>query len=115
MPNQKNSTDQKGTSAIGDAAVEEAVVVLEKLRTSSAGLSEAEAATRLEQYGPNEVAQEKQHGWLRRLWIAAWVGSAWRGTVVWRRSFVSLLIEIRFSARNLQIETGGRPVIEGLG
>ncbi len=71
MPNQKNSTDQKGTNAIRDAAMEEAVVVLEKLRTSPAGLSEAEAAARLEQYGPNEVAQEKQHGWLRRLWIAS--------------------------------------------
>src|SRR5208282_4843086 len=57
--------------AIRDAAMEEATVVLEKLRTSSAGLSEAEAAARLEQYGPNEVAQEKQHGWLRRLWIAS--------------------------------------------
>ena len=44
MPNQKNSTDQKGTSAIRDAAMEEAVVVLEKLRTSPAGLSEEEAA-----------------------------------------------------------------------
>ena len=71
MPNQKNSTEQKGTSAIRDAAMEEASVVLEKLRTSPAGLSETEAAARLEQYGPNEVAQEKQHGWLRRLWIAS--------------------------------------------
>ena len=71
MPNQKNPTEQKGTSAIRDAAMEVAAVVLEKLRTSPAGLSEAEAATRLEQYGPNEVAQEKQHGWLRRLWIAS--------------------------------------------
>jgi Mg2+-importing ATPase len=71
MPNQKNPTEQKGTSTIRDAAMEVAAMVLEKLRTSPAGLSEAEAATRLEQYGPNEVAQEKQHGWLRRLWIAS--------------------------------------------
>ena len=71
MPNQKNLTDQKGTSAIHDAAMEEMAVVLEKLRTSPAGLSEAEAATRLDEHGPNEVAQEKQHGWLRRLWIAS--------------------------------------------
>ncbi|MGA3283018.1 MAG: magnesium-translocating P-type ATPase [Verrucomicrobiota bacterium] len=70
MPNQKNSTDQKGTNAVRDAAMEEALVVLEKLRTSSAGLSEAEAAARLEQYGPNEVAHEKKHEWLRRLWVA---------------------------------------------
>src|SRR5208282_1013378 len=71
MPNQKNPTEQKGTSAIRDAALEEAAVVLEKLHTSPAGLGEAEAAARLEQFGPNEVAQEKQHGWLRRLWIAS--------------------------------------------
>ena len=38
--------------------------------TSPAGLSEAEAAARLEQYGPNEVAHERRHEWLHRLWIA---------------------------------------------
>src|SRR5208282_740153 len=70
MPNQKNPTEQKGTSAIRDAALEEAAVVLEKLHTSPAGLGETEAAARLEQYGFNEVAQEKQHGWLLRLWVA---------------------------------------------
>jgi P-type Mg2+ transporter len=71
MPNQKNSTEQKGNSALRDAAMEEAVAALERFRTSPAGLSEAEAAERLEVFGPNEVAQEKQHGWLRRLWIAS--------------------------------------------
>ncbi len=70
MPNQKNPTDQKGTSAIRDAAMEEAGFVLEKLHTSPAGLSEAEAASRLEQYGPNEVAHESRHEWLHRLWVA---------------------------------------------
>ena len=71
MPNQKNPTEQKGSNAIHEAAVEEASMVLEKFRSSPAGLSEEEAAARLEQYGPNEVAQEKQHGWLQRLWIAS--------------------------------------------
>ena len=70
MPKPKNPTDQKGTNVIHDAAMAETVVVLEKLRTSSAGLSEAEAAARLEQYGPNEVAREKKHDWLWRLWVA---------------------------------------------
>jgi magnesium-transporting ATPase (P-type) len=70
MPNQKKSTDQKGANAARDAAMEEAVVVLEKLRTSPAGLSEAEAAARLAEHGPNEVAQEKKHDWLWRLWLA---------------------------------------------
>jgi len=39
--------------------------------TSPAGLSEAEAATRLEQHGPNEVAHEKQESWLQRLYVAS--------------------------------------------
>ena len=34
------------------------------------GLTEEEAADRLEVFGPNEVAAEKQHGWLHRLWGA---------------------------------------------
>ena len=44
--------------------------MLQQLRTSPAGLSEEEAATRLEQYGPNEVGQEKKHDWMWRLWVA---------------------------------------------
>jgi Mg2+-importing ATPase len=34
------------------------------------GLTEAEAETRLAQYGPNEVAHERKHEWLHRLWTA---------------------------------------------
>jgi Mg2+-importing ATPase len=50
--------------------MQETSAVLQQLNTSPSGLSETEAAARLEQYGPNEVAQEKQHGWLLRLWVA---------------------------------------------
>ncbi len=39
-------------------------MVLQRMRTSIAGLSEEEAAARLEQYGPNEVGQERRHEWL---------------------------------------------------
>jgi Mg2+-importing ATPase len=38
-----------------------------KLRTSSQGLTEAEAAQRLQEYGPNVVAQDKRHTRLRLL------------------------------------------------
>jgi Mg2+-importing ATPase len=55
---------------VRDAATQEIAAVLQQLRTSPAGLSEEEAAARLEQYGPNEVAHEKKHEWLRRLWVA---------------------------------------------
>ena len=70
MADLKNSTNQKASDFVHEAAVEEASAVLQRLGTSLAGLSEEEAAARLEKYGPNEVAQEKQHGWLPRLWIA---------------------------------------------
>jgi Mg2+-importing ATPase len=70
MPNPKNSANQKNSEAVLDAAMQDANVVLQQLNTSPSGLSETEAAARLEQYGPNEVAQEKQHGWLLRLWVA---------------------------------------------
>ncbi len=43
--------------------------VLAMLGTRSSGLTEAEAAERLEQHGPNEVATERRHGWLWRLMI----------------------------------------------
>jgi Mg2+-importing ATPase len=41
------------------------------LSTAATGLTEDEAAARLEKYGPNEVAKEKRHGWVERLYVAA--------------------------------------------
>ena len=54
-----------------DAATKDSAEVLRLLGTSPAGLTEEEAAARLEQYGPNEVGREKHEGWLQRLYIAA--------------------------------------------
>jgi Mg2+-importing ATPase len=70
MPSQNNSTNQKNSDLIRDAATREISAVLQQLGTSPAGLSEEEAASRLEEYGPNEVAQERRHEWLHRLWVA---------------------------------------------
>jgi Mg2+-importing ATPase len=70
MSNPKNSANQKTSDSVRDAAMQETSAVLEQLHTSPSGLSETEAAARLDRYGPNEVAQEKQHGWLLRLWVA---------------------------------------------
>jgi Mg2+-importing ATPase len=45
--------------------------VLQMLGTTPAGLTEAEAADRIEKYGPNEVAYEKKHTWWHRLYTAS--------------------------------------------
>jgi Mg2+-importing ATPase len=54
-----------------DAATKDSAEVLQSLGTSLTGLTEEEAAARLEQYGPNEVGREKHEGWPQRLYIAA--------------------------------------------
>ena len=41
------------------------------VNNSPSGLTKSEAEERLAQYGPNEIAQAKRHGWLRRLGTAA--------------------------------------------
>jgi len=64
------STTQKNADVVHEAAMEEAAAVLERLGTSPAGLGEEEAAVRLIKYGPNEVAHERRHEWLHRLWVA---------------------------------------------
>jgi len=55
---------------IRDAATEEVVETFQRLKTSAKGLTEEEAAERLEVFGPNEVAKEARHTWLSRLWTA---------------------------------------------
>ena len=71
MADLKNSANQKTSDLIHEAAMEEASAVLQRLGASPSGLSEAEAAARLEQSGLNEVAHEKQQSWLQRFYIAA--------------------------------------------
>src|ERR1700690_248026 len=70
MASLKNPNTRPGTDILKEAAVQEAAATLQRLNTSLSGVSEEEAATRLEQYGPNEVAHERRHEWLHRLWIA---------------------------------------------
>jgi magnesium-transporting ATPase (P-type) len=57
-------------SRLIEAGRAEASEVLRLLETAPEGLSEAVAAERLEQVGPNEVSQEKRHSWPGRLWHA---------------------------------------------
>jgi Mg2+-importing ATPase len=63
-----NNTSQSDLAR--DAAGKDSAEVLRLLGTSAAGLTEEEAAARLEQYGPNEVGREKHEGWVQRLYIA---------------------------------------------
>ena len=70
MSSVKNVNGQRAADLVRDAATGETAEILQRLNTSPAGLSGEEAAERLEIFGPNEVAQEKSHGWLLRLWVA---------------------------------------------
>ncbi|MGH7992464.1 MAG: magnesium-translocating P-type ATPase [Limisphaerales bacterium] len=70
MAGSNNSNNQRTADFVREAATRESSEVLQSLGTASNGLTEAEAEVRLEQYGPNEVAQERRHEWLYRLWVA---------------------------------------------
>ena len=69
MPTQ-NPNGQQMADLLRDAATQESAETLKRLETSLDGLSEEEAAERLEVFGPNEVAQERKHEWLHRFWTA---------------------------------------------
>src|SRR5690349_10358983 len=70
MAGSNNSYNQRAADLVREAATREISDVLQSLGTSPNGLMEEEAAARLERYGPNEVAQERRHEWLHRLWVA---------------------------------------------
>jgi len=69
MTGEKNANGQRA-DLMRDSATQDTAEILQRLNTSLAGLSEEEAAERLEVFGPNEVAQERKHEWLHRLWLA---------------------------------------------
>jgi len=71
MPALTSPTHVSQSDLARDAATKDSAEVLRSLGTSPTGLTEEEAATRLEQYGPNEVGREKHEGWPQRLYIAA--------------------------------------------
>src|SRR3974377_1376433 len=71
MATPKNSSNQRTADLASEVAMKDSADVLQQLGTLAAGLTEEEAAARLEKYGRNEVAREKRHGWLQRLYVAA--------------------------------------------
>ncbi|HXX63374.1 MAG TPA: cation-transporting P-type ATPase, partial [Bacteroidota bacterium] len=66
-PSGKGAARIHVSAEIIEAARTEAVDVLQKLNSTTQGLSESEQESRRETYGPNEVVQEVRHGWPRRL------------------------------------------------
>lgn len=66
----KELNGDRTAELIRDAATEDTAEIFRRLKTSPRGLTEEEATERLEVFGPNEVAQEAKHTWLRRLWTA---------------------------------------------
>src|SRR6266566_3639508 len=54
-----------------EASSKSAADLFQALGTTPNGLSEAEAAERLQKCGPNEVASEEKHGWWHRLYTAS--------------------------------------------
>src|ERR1017187_9903679 len=71
MPDSIKQSQNGLSDLIRDSATKDSAEVLRSLGTSLAGLTEDEAAARLEQYGPNEVGREKHEGWPQRLYVAA--------------------------------------------
>ncbi len=71
MPALKSPAVPRPADPAEEAATKEVHEVLPLLDSSLNGLTEEEAVARLERYGPNEVAHERRHGWLERLYVAA--------------------------------------------
>ena len=66
----KEPNGDRTAELVHDAATKEVGEILQRLKTSPSGLSEEEAAERLEVFGANQVAQETKHTWLWRLGMA---------------------------------------------
>jgi Mg2+-importing ATPase len=66
----KEPNGDRTAELVRDAATKEVGEILQRLKTLPSGLSEEEAAERLEVFGANQVAQETKHTWLWRLGMA---------------------------------------------
>src|ERR1700736_4870097 len=67
----KQPNGDRTAELVHDSATKDVADTLLRLRPSPNGLSEEQAAERLEVFGPNEVDYEKKEGWLRRLYNSA--------------------------------------------
>jgi len=70
--NNKQATQGAGVSKqIDELATIRVDALFERLGTTKAGLSEEEAERRLDQHGPNEIAEERARTWVHRLFTAS--------------------------------------------
>ena len=67
IPTKAKNQHIRVSPAVLDAARKDGEALLRELRTSAAGLTQAEVEERARTTGPNEVAQEKKQGWLIRV------------------------------------------------
>lgn len=71
MNNKEVARDAGVSKSFDELATISVEELFQRLGTSEAGLSEEEAEKRLDQFGPNEVAAEKERTWIHRLFTAA--------------------------------------------
>ena len=71
MNNKQAAQDAGVSKQIDELATISVEALFQTLGTTRAGLSEEEAERRLDQYGPNEIAEEKARTWVHRLFTAS--------------------------------------------
>ena len=102
--------------------------VLTALETSREGISDEEAAKRLEEYGPNELKEEKKHQWYHILWeqftsllvIVLVISAAVSGYLAWMEGeamtdmYVILLIVVMNAVLGFVQEYRAEQAVEAL-
>src|SRR6266705_3269327 len=71
MASLQSKNEIRTSPLLTEASSKPSAEVLQLVGTGPTGLTEAEAAERIEKYGPNEVAYEKKHSWWHRLYSAS--------------------------------------------
>jgi len=71
MNNKQAARDAGVSGSVDELATIGVEALFQRLATTEAGLNEEEAETRLDQFGPNEVAAEERHTWVYRLFTAS--------------------------------------------
>src|SRR6266404_4297251 len=71
MASPQSKNESRTSPLLTETSSKPSEQVFQMLGTAPAGLTEAEAAERVQKYGPNEVAYEKKHSWWHRLYTAS--------------------------------------------